>query len=106
MAENGALRSALGLSVSMLSAEHIFSATLSSPWTTGKLTQSQEDVTAFWRLFTEAAVASVIFAVVIGLILKDSKALLFSLVGTFAIIGWMYYDYSRALDGSLYANGG
>ena len=102
--ENGVrhLLSALGLAVSMLSAEHIFSATLSSPWTTGKLTQTEQDKNAFWTLFTEAAVASFAFSVIIGFLLHDMRALIFSIVGTIAIVAWMYYDYSRALSGELY----
>lgn len=104
--ENGpgttALKQALGLSVSMLSAEHIFSATLSSPWTTGKLTQTEKDKNAFWTLFTEAAIASFAFAAIIGFLLHDLRALIFSLIGTGVIVAWMYYDYSRALSGELY----
>jgi cation transporter-like permease len=105
MAENNnisALKQALGLSVSMLSSEHIFSATLSSPWTTGKLTQTEQDQNAFWTLFSEAAIASVIFAIVIGVILQDLTSLIVSLIGTSIIISWMYFDYSRALSGELY----
>lgn len=97
-----ALKSALGLSVSMLSSEHIFSATLSSPWTTGKLTQTEQDESAFWQLFTEAAIASVAFSLVIGYLLHDMQALILSMIGTALIILWMWYDYSRALSGELY----
>ncbi len=106
MPENGnisALKQALGLSVSMLSSEHMFSASLSSPWTTGKLTQTQSDKDAFWRLFTEAAIASFAFAFIIGYLLHDLRALIFSLAGAAAIVLWMYFDYARALDGTLYA---
>ena len=106
MAETDSLKAALALAVSMLSAEHVFSASLSSPWTTGKLTQSEADRQAFWTLFTEAAVASYIFALAIGYLLQDRRALILSLVGTTAIVGWLYYDYSRALDGSLYGENG
>ena len=104
MPENGVrdLKSALGLAVSMLSSEHIFSATLSSPWTTGKMVKDEGDKKAFWTLFTEAAIASVIFAAVIGYLLHDMRALIFSLIGTAVIITWMWYDYSRALSGALY----
>ena len=102
------LKSALGLAVSMLSSEHIFSATLSSPWTTGKFINNpdnqnkEQDIQAFWTLFTEATVASVGFALVIGYLLHDMRALIFSLVGTAFIIIWMYFDYARAISGELY----
>ena len=102
--ENGIreLKTALGLSVSMLSSEHVFSASLSSPWTTGKLTSTQEDKNAFWRLFTEAAIASVAFSLIIGFLLQDWWAFIASVAGSLAIIIWMYFDYSRALSGELY----
>lgn len=104
MTELSELKGILALAVSVLSAEHVFSANLSSPWTTGKLAQSQEDKTAFWRLFTEASFASFIFAFAIGLLMRDPKALALSLLGTTAIVAWLYWDYSRALSGALYAN--
>ena len=98
----GALKAALGLAVSMLSSEHVFSASLSSPWTTGKLCQSEEDQAAFWTLFTECVVASYLFAIAIGLLLQDTKAFVLGLAGTTAIVLWLYYDYTRALVGTLY----
>lgn len=103
-----ALKQALAVSVSMLSSEHVFSATLSSPWTTGKLTQTEEDVNAFWKLFNEAVIASYAFAIVTGLILtyngkkRDWYPLLWALGGTTVVVVWLYFDYKRALDGSLY----
>jgi len=99
---NGSLRAALALSVSALSAEHVISATLSSPWSVAKFTQSDEDKRLVWKLFTEAAVASVIFAFVIGIMLdSDSHSLLAALAGTFVIIAWVGWDYHRALNGTL-----
>lgn len=112
--DNGisALKQALAVSVSVLSSEHVFSAALSSPWTTGKLSQTEEDEAAFWTLFTECVFASYIFAITTGLILtyanggadgkKDFKPLIWSLAGTTAVVIWLYFDYKRALDGDLY----
>jgi hypothetical protein len=103
MPGNGSLRSALALSVSALSAEHVLSATLSSPWSTAKFATSDEDRRLVWRLFTEAAIASGIFALVIGLMLRDenSHSLLAAMAGTVAIIAWVGLDYHRALSGTL-----
>ena len=103
MAENGSLRSALALSVSALSAEHVISATLSSPWSVSKFAQSDEDKRMVWRLFTEAAIASVLFALIIGILLngEGSHAVAWGMAGTVAIIVWVGWDYYRALNGTL-----
>lgn len=99
------LKIVLGLSVSLLSAEHIFSATLSSPWTTGKLAKTKADHKAFWQLFAEAAVVSIAFSITVGLLLGDPMAFVASLLGTILFLAWIYWDYTRALDGSLYGDG-
>lgn len=101
-----ALIYAFAIGIPLLLSEHVFSANLSSPWTTGKLAQSEEDKAAFWRLFEEAAFASLAFSVIIGFTLykgtHDYTPLIVSVLTTALIVAWMYYDYSRALDGSLY----
>lgn len=100
---NGSLRSALALSVSALSAEHVISATLSSPWSVAKFTQSDEDRRLVWKLFIEAAIGSVVFALIIGILLsgESSHSVTWSMVGTVAIIAWVGWDYWRALNGTL-----
>ena len=99
---NGSLRAALALSISALSAEHVISATLSSPWSTQKFAQSEEDKRLVWKLFTEAAIASFAFALVVGLMLDgEGGSLWWSLGGTAAIIVWVGWTYKQALDGSL-----
>ena len=105
--QESALIYAFAIGIPLLLSEHVFSANLSSPWTTGKLAQSEEDQAGFWRLFTEAAVASLIFAIIIGAVLwkglgTGAGPLVVSVVMTSAVIGWMYWDYRRALDGTLY----
>ena len=73
MADN--LKSALALSVSVLNAEHVISANLSSPWTVAKLAEGQEDSDRLWRLLKEAMIASVAVSVLVGVMLSnDSKA--------------------------------
>ena len=103
MAENGQLRNALALSVSALSAEHVLSATLSSPWSVAKFAQTDDDRRQVWRLFKEAAVASFVFAAIVGFMLRseDSDALMWSIVGTLGIVAWVGWDYKRAMEGKL-----
>lgn len=100
---NGKLRAALALAVSALSAEHVISATLSSPWSTQKFVQTDEDRRLVWKLFTEAAIASFIFAVVIGVMMdgEEGGSLWWSVGGTTAIIVWVGYTYQQALSGKL-----
>ena len=103
-----ALKSALALSVSMLSAEHVFSSSLSSPLTTSMLTETENDEAAFWKLFTQCVIASYAFAIVTGWILmqsdskRDWRPFIWALGGTTAIVIWLYFDYKAALDGTLY----
>jgi hypothetical protein len=102
-----ALVYAFAIGIPLLLSEHVFSANLSSPWTTGKLAQTQEDQSAFWKLFAEASLASLAFAVIIGWTLykglgNGAGPLVISIGMTMLVIGWMAWDYMRALDGSLY----
>ncbi len=102
-----ALVYAFAIGIPLLLSEHVFSANLSSPWTTGKLAQSEQDHTAFWNLFTEASIASLIFAALIGFTLYKGLGngigpLVVSIGATAIVILWLWWDYSRALDGTLY----
>ena len=45
------LKAALGLSVSMISSEHFFSAGMSSPWSVAKFAKSPEDKRQVWQLW-------------------------------------------------------
>ena len=103
MAELQSFAKAFALSVSMLGAEHMFSANMSSPWSVATFAKSQTDVDRVWRLYKESAVISFISAGVIGWLLLpvDKDAMTYALLGTAVITGWMYYDYSHALDGTL-----
>ena len=95
------LKAALGLSVSMISSEHFFSAGMSSPWSVAKFAKSPEDKRQVWQLWGEAAGASLAFAVVIGVILGDMLSFVLSVAGAIAVSLWMWWDYKRALDGGL-----
>jgi hypothetical protein len=101
MAEVGSLMDAMALGISMLASEHFFSSGMSSPWSVAKFATTEEDKAQVWHLFSEAAGASVITAIVLGLLLKDESAFWWSVGGTVAIVAWMWYDYYRALQGTL-----
>jgi len=104
VADNGLrLRDALALSLSMLDSEHMFSATMSSPWSVAKFAKSQQDCAQVWKLFKESAVFSFAFAGLVGWILSEDNydPLLWALGGTAFFVGWMFYDYNRALNGTL-----
>lgn len=92
---------AMALGISVLTAEHIFSMTMSSPWSTAKFATTQEDKDQVWKLFSEAAGVSVVFAIALGLIMKDESAFWWSIGGTVFILSWAWYDYYRALNGTL-----
>ena len=102
MAEGiGQLKAALGLSVSLISSEHFFSAGMSSPWSVAKFAKTDEDKRQVWQLWGEAAGASLGFAVVIGILLGDAWSFFLSVMGAVAVSLWMWWDYKRALDGDL-----
>lgn len=99
------LKAALGLSVSLIAGEHFFSAGMSSPWSVSKFAKTEQDQGEVWTLFWEAAAGSAVFAVAVGFLLGDGLAFLMSLAGAVVIIAWMYWDYKRAMAGTLFQGG-
>lgn len=95
------LKAALGFAVSAISAEHFFSAGMSSPWSVAKFAKTEQDQSQVWKLFTEAAVGSVVFAAAVGLLMGDAGAFWLSVAGGAVVVAWMYWDYKRALAGEL-----
>jgi hypothetical protein len=95
------LEAVLVLGISAISAEHFFSAGMSSPWSVSKFATSDEDKRQVWRLFKYAAYGSIIFAVIIGLALGGAKAFWYAVGGAGAITAWMWYEYREALEGRL-----
>jgi len=94
--ENG-LKAALGVSVSVIAAEHFFSTFESSPVTTEKFFKTDEEKAKVWRCFGYAAASSIVFAFVMAFFLENY----WSIIATLCIIGlyfWVYYD---ALHGGL-----
>lgn len=95
------LKSALGFAVSLTAAEHFVSAGMSSPWSVAKFAETDQDKQQVWKLFTEAAEASIISALIIGWLLDDSAAFWWSVAGAAAVMVFIGYEYKRALDGTL-----
>ena len=101
MADNlQGLKNALGFSVSMIASEHWISASMSSPWSVAKFAQNEKDAAQIWKLFTEAAVASVIGSLIIAYLMQDGEVLFWSLAGAGATLFFVGSQYQRALQGS------
>lgn len=90
----GALKSTLGMSMSVIGTEHFFSAGLSSPWSVAKFAQTLEDQKDVWHYFDESATSSLLFGSVLSLTLRSIWPVAGSLATTF------YYKnlYKSALD--------
>jgi hypothetical protein len=95
------VKNALGFGVSLIAAEHFISAGMSSPWSVAKFAVTEEDAQQVWKLFTEAGIASVISAVILGMLLGDGEVFLWSLGGVAACLIFVGSEYKRALDGTL-----
>ena len=95
------LKSALAFATTVIAAEHMFSAGMSSPWSTAKFTESPDDKRIVWKLFGMSVAASLAFAVIVGFLMKDNKALVWGIVGVGAISVLMAYEYQNALGGTL-----
>ena len=63
---------AAGVGMSVISAEHFFSTFLSSPWTTAKFAESDEDRAQVRRLYWMAVGCSIVTAIVLSAILKQA----------------------------------
>jgi len=95
------LKAALSFAVTVIAAEHMFSAGMSSPWSTAKFTENPDDKRVVWKLFGLSIGASLAFAVIVGLLMKDNKALVWGVIGVAAVSALMAYEYKNALDGTL-----
>src|SRR6266852_7014550 len=95
------LKNALGFGVSLIAAEHFISAGMSSPWSVAKFAKSEEDANQVWKLFWEAAAASVVSAVIIAYLLRDFEVFLWSMAGAGGVLVFVGSEYQRALNGTL-----
>jgi len=88
---------AAGVGMSIISSEHFFSTFLSSPWTTAKFVETEEDKAQIRRLYMMACAASLITAGILSAILKQAWPLLAA-----AILCIMYIIiYERSLKGVI-----
>ena len=88
---------AAGVGMSVISAEHFFSTFLSSPWTTAKFVETEEDKTQIRRLYVMAIVCSLVTAAVLSHILKQSWPLVAA--GILCVVYVIVYE--RALRGKI-----
>lgn len=94
-------KSALAFAVAMISSEHWVSASMSSPWSVAKFAKSEKDQAQVWQLFTEAAVASLVGSAIIGVLMDDWEAFLWSIAGAGLTLWFVGDQYKRALAGEL-----
>jgi len=92
-----AIATAAGFGMAIIASEHLFSTFLSSPWTTSKFAESEEDKEIVRRMYMYAAVLSLISAGIISYILKQW----WPLVATIVLCGIYITVYERALRGEL-----
>lgn len=91
MVDNGALKTTLGISMAVISSEHFMSAGLSSPWSVKKFAVTQKDRDEVWYYWKEAAIASMLFGIFVGWMLKDWWVIIASIL-TIVYYYWLYRD--------------
>ena len=94
-------RIALGFVAATLTAEHMISAGMSSPWSVAKFATTAQDQAQVWTLFTEALVVSGIIAGITGVMLGGGAVLWWSLGGVVLVGAYVGWEYQRALAGTL-----
>ena len=92
-----AVATAAGLGMSIIAGEHFFSTFLSSPWTTEKFADTEEEKAKVRKMYVYAAVCSVIAAATISYILGQ----LWPLLAAMALSILYIWVYERALEGRL-----
>ena len=88
-----AIETAAGLGMSLIAGEHFFSTFLSSPWTTEKFAETEEDKAKVRRLYWVAVACSLTSALVLSLILKQWWPIVAAIVLCIIYI----YTYERAM---------
>lgn len=90
----GALKSTLGMSMSVIGTEHFFSAGLSSPWSVSKFAQTLEDQEDVWKYFDESAKSSLLFGSILSFTLKS----IWPVAGSAATVLYYKNMYKSALE--------
>ena len=85
---------AAGVGMSIVATEHFFSTFLSSPWTTEKFVEDEEDKAKVRRLYILAALASLAAATVIALLVKEP----WPVYAAIAVIVLYLFVYERAMS--------
>jgi hypothetical protein len=91
------LENVLAVSVSLIAGEHLFSATLSSPWSTQKFVETPEDRAMVNELLFIASTLSLIIAGGIAWYIEDKWPVIFTLM----LVLFYVVIYELALDGKL-----
>lgn len=91
------ISTAAGFGMSLIAGEHFFSTFLSSPWTTAKFADTEEEKEVVRKMYRYATVLSLITAAIISYILKQWWPLL----ATIVLCGIYITVYERALKGEL-----
>jgi len=101
MADSDSLKNALGFAVGTLTAEHMVSAGLSSPWSVAKFAKCDKDKQQVMQLFFEATAVSVAIAGITGVMLGGGSAFWWSIAGVLVISAYVGWEYKRAIHGKL-----
>ena len=88
---------AAGVGMSIISSEHFFSTFLSSPWTTAKFVETEEDKRSIRRLYMMATATSLIASAIIAGILKQWWPVIAA-----AVLSLMYIlVYEKSMNGGI-----
>jgi len=88
-----AIQTAAGIGMAVISSEHFFSTFLSSPWTTEKFAESEEDKAKVRKLYWIAVACSLVTAIILSIILKQW----WPLVSAIILCVIYYATYERAM---------
>lgn len=91
------ITTAAGVGMAVISGEHFFSTFLSSPWTTEKFAETEEDKAKVRKLYIYAIVCSLVTAAILAKILKEHWPLVAAMV--LCVIYVIVYE--QALRGKL-----
>lgn len=91
------IATAAGVGMAMIASEHFFSTFLSSPWTTEKFAETDEDKAKVRRLYWMAVVVSLIAAGVLAFIIKEP----WPVVAAVVLSAMYILVYERALSGKI-----
>jgi hypothetical protein len=95
------IQSALSFIASTLTAEHMISAGMSSPWSVAKFAKTQKDKDQVWQLFTEAIIVSAGISILTAWMLGGGEAYLWAIGGVIVIGFYVGSEYERAMKGTL-----